>query len=100
MLNLFLVVLTFVNCYSVKWATSVQDIFTYAKLIALFIIIAFGVYLLSTGENKFTKKKIFSEIIKIILGHTKYFNFIDTKTEVTSLALSFYSGLFAYNGWY
>ena len=73
-------VLTFVNCYSVKWATSVQDIFTYAKLLALFVIIAFGVYLLAQGN-------------------TQYFTFEDTKTEVTSLALSFYSGLFAYNGW-
>lgn len=44
------VVLTFVNCYSVKWATSVQDIFTYAKLLALFIIIAVGAYLLAQGQ--------------------------------------------------
>lgn len=35
----------------------------------------------------------------IFLGHTQYFTFDDTKAEVTSLALSFYSGLFAYNGW-
>lgn len=44
------VVLTFINCYEVKWATKVQDIFTYAKLLALFIIIAMGVYLLFQGE--------------------------------------------------
>ncbi|KAF3419764.1 hypothetical protein E2986_13663, partial [Frieseomelitta varia] len=31
--------------------------------------------------------------------HTQYFTFDDTNTEVTSIALSFYSGLFAYNGW-
>lgn len=34
-----------------------------------------------------------------LLGNTQYFTFEDTKTEITSLALSFYSGLFAYNGW-
>lgn len=46
------VVLTFINCYEVKWATKVQDIFTYAKLLALFIIIAMGVYLLSLGKSE------------------------------------------------
>ncbi|CAO1435370.1 unnamed protein product [Diamesa serratosioi] len=75
-----ILVLTFINCYSVKWATSVQDIFTYAKLLALFIIILTGAYLLCQGN-------------------VQYFTFDNTKTEVTSLALSFYSGLFAYNGW-
>ncbi|XP_049823816.1 large neutral amino acids transporter small subunit 1 [Aethina tumida] len=73
-------VLTFINSYDVKWATWVQDIFTYAKLLALFIIIAAGGY-------------------QLALGHTEHFSFINTKSEVTSLALSFYSGLFAYNGW-
>ncbi|KAF6209157.1 hypothetical protein GE061_014901 [Apolygus lucorum] len=33
------------------------------------------------------------------LCHTQYFTFDNNKTEITSLALSFYSGLFAYNGW-
>lgn len=47
----FPVVLTFVNCWDVKWATSVQDIFTFAKLAALFIIIAMGAYLLAQGES-------------------------------------------------
>ncbi|XP_055314879.1 large neutral amino acids transporter small subunit 1 isoform X2 [Sitodiplosis mosellana] len=75
-----IMVLTFVNCWDVKWATNVQDIFTYAKLFALFLIIGFGGYLLCQGN-------------------VKYFTFDNTKTEVTSLALSFYSGLFAYNGW-
>ncbi|GLV34181.1 uncharacterized protein CBL_00111 [Carabus blaptoides fortunei] len=75
-----IVVLTFVNCWDVKWATRVQDVFTYAKLLALFIIIATGA-------------------CQLCNGHTEHFSFINTKTEVTSLALSFYSGLFAYNGW-
>ncbi|XP_017780827.1 PREDICTED: large neutral amino acids transporter small subunit 1 [Nicrophorus vespilloides] len=73
-------ILTFVNCYDVKWATRVQDVFTYAKLLALFIVIGAGIY-------------------QLMNGHVEHFSFINTKTEVTSLALSFYSGLFAYNGW-
>jgi len=45
-------VLTFVNCWEVKWATFVQDIFTYAKLLALFIIILTGVYQLTQGKRE------------------------------------------------
>ncbi|XP_055699130.1 Y+L amino acid transporter 2 isoform X2 [Phlebotomus papatasi] len=73
-------VLTFVNCWDVKWATKVQDVFTFAKLLALFIIIFVGAYLLFTG-------------------HVEYFTFENTQGDVSNIALSFYSGLFAYNGW-
>jgi len=73
-------VLAFINCWEVKWATFVQDIFTYAKLLALFIIIATGVVQLSRGK-------------------TEHFTWEDTQPDITKIALSFYSGLFAYNGW-
>ncbi|CAK1540931.1 unnamed protein product [Leptosia nina] len=75
-----ILLLTFVNCWSVRAATRVQDWFTYAKLLALFIIIAAGIYQLTQG-------------------HVEHFTFEGTTDDVTSIALSFYSGLFAYNGW-
>lgn len=43
-------ILTFINCWDVKWATIVQDTFTYAKLFALFAIIVAGGYMLYMGK--------------------------------------------------
>ena len=73
-------VLTFVNCWEVKWATRVQDVFTFAKIAALIIIILTG-------------------FVQLGKGKVEYFSFDDTETDITKIALSFYSGLFAYNGW-
>lgn len=72
--------LTFVNCYSVRGATFVQDIFTYAKLAALVMIIITGFVALGRGQ-------------------VQHFTWYNTETDVTKIALSFYSGLFAFNGW-
>merc|ERR1719244_2337900 len=72
--------LAFVNCWDVKWATAVQDVFTYAKLLALFVIIATG-------------------IVQLGRGKTENFTWDVTEKDFTRIALSFYSGLFAYNGW-
>lgn len=33
------------------------------------------------------------------IGKTEYFTWDNTETDITKIALSFYSGLFAYNGW-
>lgn len=74
--------LTFVNSVSVKWTTRVQDVFTFAKLIALITIIITG-------------------MIKLFMGETQQFEkpFEDTKLSIGGISLSIYSGLFAYAGW-
>ena len=51
--NNLLGILTFVNCWDVKWATRVQDFFTYGKLLALTTIIITGVIQLLKGKNNF-----------------------------------------------
>lgn len=46
------------------------------------------------------QSSVYKSLAYCISGNVQYFTFDNTKTEVTSLALSFYSGLFAYNGWW
>merc|ERR1711971_1094404 len=72
--------LGFINCYNVKWANMVQDYFTYAKVFALLLIC-------NTG------------FVRLGQGWTEHFTWTDTETDPTLIALSFYSGLFAYTGW-
>lgn len=75
-------VVTFVNCWSVKLATQVQNIFCSCKLIAVAIIIGGGVYKLCEGSYDHVST-----------------GFKGTNWEVGRLATAFYSGLWAYDGW-
>ncbi|XP_064616157.1 large neutral amino acids transporter small subunit 1-like [Liolophura sinensis] len=77
-----ILILTFVNCADVKWATRIQDIFTFAKVAALILIIITGFVQLGKGETEHFQNA-----------------FEDTTTDISRAALAFYSGLFAYNGW-
>lgn len=74
--------LTAINCYNVKWATRVQDIFTGTKVFALIIIIVAG-------------------FVWLFMGHTENFQqpFANTNKEPGLIALAMYSGLFSYSGW-
>ncbi|XP_060111349.1 large neutral amino acids transporter small subunit 2 [Heteronotia binoei] len=80
-----LLLLTWVNCASVRWATRVQDIFTAGKLLALGLIIIMGIVQICKGEYFWLEPR-----------HA--FEFFQTP-DVGLVALSFLQGSFAYGGW-
>ncbi|KAM5297139.1 large neutral amino acids transporter small subunit 1 [Glossophaga mutica] len=81
---LCVLLLTAVNCYSVKAATRVQDAFAAAKLLALALIILLGFIQIGKGGVSNLDPK---------------FSFEGTKLDVGNIVLALYSGLFAYGGW-
>ncbi|XP_026712864.1 large neutral amino acids transporter small subunit 1 [Athene noctua] len=81
---LCVLLLTAVNCYSVKAATRVQDAFAAAKLLALALIIILGFVQLAKGD---------------VTNLTPEHSFEGTKVGVGNIVLALYSGLFAYGGW-
>ncbi|XP_029437873.1 large neutral amino acids transporter small subunit 2 isoform X1 [Rhinatrema bivittatum] len=80
-----LLLLTWVNCASVRWATRVQDIFTAGKLLALALIIIMGVVQICKGEYYWLEPK------------NAFENF--QEPDIGLIALAFLQGSFAYGGW-
>ncbi|KAK6173645.1 hypothetical protein SNE40_017059 [Patella caerulea] len=71
-----------INGRNVKWATRMQVVITTAKLVALAIVVIIGFIYLGTGDREnFTN------------------SFEGTDYSAGAIALSFYSGFWAYSGW-
>ncbi|XP_030623562.1 large neutral amino acids transporter small subunit 1 isoform X1 [Chanos chanos] len=81
---LCILLLTAVNCYSVRAATRVQDIFAAAKLLALGLIIIIGFVQIGKGDTT---------------GLLPENAFEGTEWNFGNIGLALYSGLFAYGGW-
>ncbi|XP_076828342.1 large neutral amino acids transporter small subunit 2 [Brachyhypopomus gauderio] len=82
---LCLLLLTWVNCYSVRWATRVQDVFTTGKLLALALIIIMGIVQICKGHFYWLQPAHAFEPFQ--------------EYDVGRLALAFLQGSFAYAGW-
>lgn len=79
---LALATITYINMYSVKLYIKIQNMFSSFKVIACLIVICGGIY-------------------ELIIGHTDnlYKGFEGTNYNPKNMALAFYSGLWAYDGW-
>ncbi|XP_062923370.1 large neutral amino acids transporter small subunit 2-like [Mobula hypostoma] len=82
---LCLILLTWVNCFSVRWVTRIQDLFTAGKLLALGLIIAMGIVQICKGHYEALRPDMaFDSASNPHIGH---------------IALAFLQGSFSYSGW-
>ena len=102
-----------------KWGTLAQDIFTYAKLMGLILVIVMGILKICSGEiNMETRgpqcvtacdvRCLLKHILFmpqwsscLLPGETRNFDapFEGSSTEPGAIALALYSALFSYSGW-
>nr|XP_022340838.1 b(0,+)-type amino acid transporter 1-like isoform X1 [Crassostrea virginica] len=75
-------VIAFINGYSVKLATHIQNICTVVKLLAIAIITIGGIVRIAQGNREYIQD-----------------GFEDTQTDVSLIAIAFYNGLWAFDGW-
>ncbi|CAG5121791.1 unnamed protein product, partial [Candidula unifasciata] len=71
-----------INTRNVKWATRVQVVITVSKLVALTLVVVIGMVYLAKGETENLQE-----------------TFVDSDYSAGAIALSFYSGFWAYSGW-
>lgn len=90
-----------------------QNIFMYAKVAALVIIIITGLVWICSGKSRdkcfvvvdvyflYTLHFIQHSLLCQLLGHTENFenSFENTNVDPGKIAVAFYSGIFSYSGW-
>lgn len=97
--------LTFVNCFGVKGSAKIQNVFGFIKLAALGLIIVAGIVRFSNGKpikNIFTtfRNSFLFEHFSFNVGDYENFEnpFQNSNTDPGSIALAFFSGIYAYGG--
>uniref|UniRef100_A0A672U8J3 b(0,+)-type amino acid transporter 1 n=1 Tax=Strigops habroptila TaxID=2489341 RepID=A0A672U8J3_STRHB len=77
-----ILLLTIINCLNVRLATSIMNVFTAAKLLALLVIMVGGLVLLARGQTQ--------------SFHNAFQN---TTAGIGAVGVAFYQGLWSYDGW-
>uniref|UniRef100_A0A8B9QEZ7 b(0,+)-type amino acid transporter 1 n=1 Tax=Apteryx owenii TaxID=8824 RepID=A0A8B9QEZ7_APTOW len=77
-----ILLLTIINCLNVRLATSIMNIFTAAKLLALLVIVLGGLVLLAKGQTQSFQNA-----------------FQNTTAGIGPVGVAFYQGLWSYDGW-
>uniref|UniRef100_H0ZSF7 b(0,+)-type amino acid transporter 1 n=1 Tax=Taeniopygia guttata TaxID=59729 RepID=H0ZSF7_TAEGU len=77
-----ILILTIINSLNVRLATSVMNIFTAAKLLALLVIVVGGLVLLAKGQTQSFQN-----------------GFQGTTAGIGAVGVAFYQGLWSYDGW-
>uniref|UniRef100_A0A663EVL5 b(0,+)-type amino acid transporter 1 n=1 Tax=Aquila chrysaetos chrysaetos TaxID=223781 RepID=A0A663EVL5_AQUCH len=77
-----ILLLTIINCLNVRLATSIMNIFTAAKLLALLVIVVGGLVLLANGQTQSFQNA-----------------FQNTTAGIGAVGVAFYQGLWSYDGW-
>ncbi|KRY14646.1 Y+L amino acid transporter 2 [Trichinella patagoniensis] len=87
-----ILLLTALNSFSARWITHLQNTFNMAKLIALALIIITGIVRLFDVDHKEgdPQQQWAIALRRLWLG---------TSTDVSKIALAFYSSLWAFSGW-
>ncbi len=77
-----IIFLTWLNCYNVRVTTKMQNVFLIAKVMGLGTVIVAG-------------------FVHLLQGNTQNFDrpWANTQTDVSLIAVCFYSGIFSYAGW-
>lgn len=82
-----LATITYINCASINGSIRTQNTFTLAKVLALILIISYGIYYIVSGKSQDHLN---------IRGDSFW---LGTPTSIPQLAQAFYAGFYTYAGW-
>lgn len=78
-----LLLLVWINCHSVGWSIKLQNSFTLSKVLALLLVITFGLYHIMKGSSKLDEDLFWPQKPVYVIGMTE----------------AFYYALYSYGGW-